>query len=276
MRIHMYPSMQCWSGWSLVETFTPPTQRLTFGRETNACGGSGNIPELSRTHAQAGGGAKDYAGTEEVIGLARLHVSGYTCEWSYSQMQSHSMRRDSHPTASKGKAKLGAQRNNKERLLTGSHHIRSYGSVVCSEARQTSMVTEEVSAGNLEVQNLRRLTAREVTLPPVKWYRQIRIPGITTKWSSPYSNAVHTTKYTILNFLFKNLWEQFHRVANIYFLFVALLNFVPAVEAFAKEIGFIPLLFVLTVTAVKDIFEDYRRYKSDKEVNSRITKVYDW
>lgn len=121
----------------------------------------------------------------------------------------------------------------------------------------------------------RCITARNVHLPKQKWYGKIRIPGVYNK-SSPHSNVVHTTKYTIITFIPKNLWEQFHRFANIYFLFIALLNFVPAVQAFGKEVGFIPIGFVLIVTAIKDVFEDYRRYRSDREVNSKLCRVYDW
>lgn len=133
---------------------------------------------------------------------------------------------------------------------------------------------ERNSAG-VEPPKYRRLTARTAILPEEKWYKRIGIPGITYR-SSPFSNVVHTTKYTILTFIPKNLWEQFHRLANFYFLFIALLNFVPQVEAFAKELGFIPLGFILIVTAVKDIFEDYRRYRSDRHVNRRLCRVYDW
>ena len=121
---------------------------------------------------------------------------------------------------------------------------------------------------------MRIITATEVVLPPVKWYYKLYIPGLVNARPSPYSNAIRTTKYTILNFIFKNLWEQFHRLANIYFLFIALLNFVPAVEAVAKEVAFLPLTFVLGVTAARDIFENYRRYKSDKEVNRKLCMVY--
>ena len=123
--------------------------------------------------------------------------------------------------------------------------------------------------------NYRRLTSRSVTLPKEKWYKRIRIPGVTHR-ASPYSNVVHTTKYTILTFLPKNLWEQFHRFANIYFFMIIILNFIPAIEAVAKEVAWIPLTAILLVTAVKDLFEDYRRYRSDKEVNRRRCRVYDW
>ncbi|KAL4230408.1 putative phospholipid-transporting ATPase VB [Mactra antiquata] len=88
------------------------------------------------------------------------------------------------------------------------------------------------------------------------------------------SNRIKTTKYSILTFLPKNLFEQFHRFANLYFLFVVALNWVPQVQAFGKEIAMIPIVFVLTVTAVKDAFEDFRRYKSDKKVNSSKCRVY--
>uniref|UniRef100_A0A8C5GWI0 Phospholipid-transporting ATPase n=1 Tax=Gouania willdenowi TaxID=441366 RepID=A0A8C5GWI0_GOUWI len=83
-------------------------------------------------------------------------------------------------------------------------------------------------------------------------------------------NAICTTKYTLLTFLPMNLFQQFHRVANIYFLFLALLNWVPVVEAFEKEITMIPLVLVITVIAIKDALEDYRRYLFDKKVNNRV------
>ena len=120
----------------------------------------------------------------------------------------------------------------------------------------------------------RILTNGSVVLPKQKWYKHLRIPGVFNR-TSPRSNAVHTTKYTIITFIPKNLWEQAHRWANLYFIFIAVLNFVPAVEAIGKEIGFIPVIFVLAVTAIKDSFEDYRRYRSDREVNGRLCNVYD-
>ena len=88
------------------------------------------------------------------------------------------------------------------------------------------------------------------------------------------SNAIKTTKYTMFSFLPRNLYEQFHRFANIYFLFIVLLNWMPHVNAFTKEVAMIPVLFVLSVTAVKDGYEDYRRYKSDKKVNHLPCRVY--
>lgn len=72
----------------------------------------------------------------------------------------------------------------------------------------------------------------------------------------------------------KNLFEQFHRFANLYFILVVALNWVPQVQAFGKEIAMIPVIFVLAVTAVKDAFEDFRRYKSDRKINHHTCRRY--
>lgn len=64
------------------------------------------------------------------------------------------------------------------------------------------------------------------------------------------------------------------RAANLYFLFLALLNWVPVVEAFQKEITMVPLLVVLMVIGIKDVMEDYRRHVFDKKVNNKVAQVF--
>lgn len=88
------------------------------------------------------------------------------------------------------------------------------------------------------------------------------------------SNKIRTTKYSLLSFLPKNIYEQLHRFANVYFIFLAALNFVPVVEAFQPEIALAPIVLVLSVTAVKDIWEDYRRFKIDHLINGLFCHVY--
>lgn len=88
------------------------------------------------------------------------------------------------------------------------------------------------------------------------------------------NNKIRTTKYTLLSFIPKNLFEQFHRIANVYFIFIVLLNWVPAINAFGKEVAMMPVLFVLCVTAIKDLFEDRRRHQSDKRINNSFCRVF--
>ena len=88
------------------------------------------------------------------------------------------------------------------------------------------------------------------------------------------SNGIHTTKYTALSFLPKNLFEQFHRFANIYFVFIVLLNFVPQISAIQPFVSMIPVIGILAVQAVKDLIEDYGRRKNDAQINDSPCQVF--
>lgn len=87
-------------------------------------------------------------------------------------------------------------------------------------------------------------------------------------------NAIKTTKYSLLTFIPQNLFEQLHRWANFYFLFLVLLNFAPEVNAFQPEVALIPICVILSLTALKDAWEDFRRYKSDKKLNNTPCFIY--
>jgi phospholipid-translocating ATPase len=90
-------------------------------------------------------------------------------------------------------------------------------------------------------------------------------------------NKVRTSKYTIITFLPKNLYEQFRRVANIFFLIMVILSVFPIFGATNAQIGMLPLVFILGMTAIKDAIEDWRRSTLDNEVNnSATTKLEGW
>ncbi|KAK9159340.1 hypothetical protein Scep_005914 [Stephania cephalantha] len=86
-------------------------------------------------------------------------------------------------------------------------------------------------------------------------------------------NEIRTSKYTFINFLPKNLFIQFHRVAYLYFLAIAVLNQLPPLAVFGRTASLFPLLFVLCVTAIKDGYEDWRRHRSDRKENNREAQV---
>ncbi|XP_069553168.1 phospholipid-transporting ATPase VB [Brachyistius frenatus] len=88
------------------------------------------------------------------------------------------------------------------------------------------------------------------------------------------SNAIKTTKYTLLFFIPMNLFEQFHRLANIYFVGLAILNFIPVVNAFQPKVALIPICVILSLTALKDAWEDFRRYQLDRKLNSTPCFIY--
>ncbi|GAV83573.1 E1-E2_ATPase domain-containing protein/HAD domain-containing protein [Cephalotus follicularis] len=86
-------------------------------------------------------------------------------------------------------------------------------------------------------------------------------------------NYVRTTKYTLASFLPKALFEQFRRVANIYFLICAILSFTP-LSPYSAVSNVLPLVVVIGVTMGKEILEDWRRKRQDIEVNNREVKFH--
>ncbi|XP_016518883.1 probable phospholipid-transporting ATPase IF isoform X2 [Poecilia formosa] len=79
-------------------------------------------------------------------------------------------------------------------------------------------------------------------------------------------NRIISSKYTIWNFVPKNLFEQFRRIANFYFLIIFLVQLMIDTPTSPVTSG-LPLLFVITVTAIKQGYEDWLRHKADNEVN---------
>lgn len=101
----------------------------------------------------------------------------------------------------------------------------------------------------------------------------INDPGKTNERYEFAGNTISTGKYSVLTFLPRNLFEQFHRVAYIYFLVIAVLNQLPQLAVFGRTASILPLAFVLLVTAIKDAYEDWRRHRSDRIENNRMAWV---
>eukprot|EP01112_Ceratiomyxa_fruticulosa_P017857 TRINITY_DN5637_c0_g2_i1.p1 TRINITY_DN5637_c0_g2~~TRINITY_DN5637_c0_g2_i1.p1 ORF type:complete len:660 (+),score=121.16 TRINITY_DN5637_c0_g2_i1:150-2129(+) len=87
------------------------------------------------------------------------------------------------------------------------------------------------------------------------------------------SNYIRTTKYTILTFLPKNLFEQFRRVSNFYFLMIMILQLIPEITPLIPITSILPLAFVLAISAIKEAIEDHGRYKADQKNNMEQFKV---
>ncbi|KAM9323032.1 phospholipid-transporting ATPase ID-like [Pholidichthys leucotaenia] len=87
------------------------------------------------------------------------------------------------------------------------------------------------------------------------------------------NNAIKTSKYNIFTFLPLNLFEQFRRLANAYFLFLLILQLIPQVSSLSWFTTAVPLVVVLSITAVKDATDDISRHRCDNQVNNRKTDV---
>lgn len=59
--------------------------------------------------------------------------------------------------------------------------------------------------------------------------------------------------------------EQFTKMANIYFLFISGMQMIPIISITnGYPAQAFPLAVVIVLSMIKDIFEDYKRHKSDR------------
>ena len=110
---------------------------------------------------------------------------------------------------------------------------------------------------------------------PKRWFINTKINESSPANTVGLSNAISTTKYSLISWLPKSLFEQFRRIANAYFLLISILMLIGTYATYIFQSPLDPystvmtLLFVLLVTSFKEGSEDYQRYKSDKDENER-------
>jgi hypothetical protein len=89
------------------------------------------------------------------------------------------------------------------------------------------------------------------------------------------NNAVRTSKYTFFTFVPLNLFTQFKKAANCYFLIISYMQTIKSISiSNGVPASAYPLAAVVFVAMLKDAFEDYKRNKSDSEENMKATQVY--
>ena len=99
---------------------------------------------------------------------------------------------------------------------------------------------------------------------------------LNKKEKMPY-NSISTSKYTYYNFLPKILFEQFSKIANIYFLIIAFFQvFKEISNSNGKPVILFPLFIVVSVNGIKDFYEDWKRKKSDDKENSKNILIYNF
>lgn len=86
-------------------------------------------------------------------------------------------------------------------------------------------------------------------------------------------NYIKTSKYTLLTFLPLNLFEQFRRLANTYFLCLLILQLIPQISSLTPITTAVPLIVVLAITGIKDAHDDICRHQSDNQVNNRLGEL---
>lgn len=87
------------------------------------------------------------------------------------------------------------------------------------------------------------------------------------------TNRIRTSKYTLFTFVPKNLFEQFRRPANFYFLVMAIIQLLPQFGVKSPALTLLPICAVVFISGLKDAVEDYQRHKVDETYNRSITHM---
>ncbi|KAK4230403.1 putative phospholipid-transporting ATPase DNF3 [Podospora fimiseda] len=125
---------------------------------------------------------------------------------------------------------------------------------------------------------------RQKPLPPSKDGRHIPLkPGLVRQKSlkddrtghSYVSNFIRSSRYTVWNFLPKQLFFQFSKLANFYFLVIGILQMIPGLSTTGTYTTIGPLIAFVALSMAKEGYDDYRRYKLDKLENRSVAWVLD-
>ncbi|KAI0135879.1 phospholipid-translocating P-type ATPase [Daldinia grandis] len=101
-------------------------------------------------------------------------------------------------------------------------------------------------------------------------------PLIDERRGSHYiSNFIRSSRYTKWSFVPKQLYFQFSKLANFYFLVIAILQLIPGLSTTGSFTTLIPLLIFVSISMAKEGYDDYRRYVLDKTENRAPACVLD-
>jgi len=126
----------------------------------------------------------------------------------------------------------------------------------------------------------RKFVLRIQEIPPSKDGRHIHLDPsrksalIDDRTGKPFlTNTIRSSRYTFYNFLPRQLFAQFSKLANFYFLTIAILQMIPGLSTTGTYTTIIPLIFFVMIAMAKEGYDDFRRYRLDKLENNQEIEV---
>lgn len=127
---------------------------------------------------------------------------------------------------------------------------------------------------------IRKTVLRIREIPPSKDGRHILLnphnttPLIDERTGKPYiGNSIRSSRYSFWSFFPRQFVAQFTKLANFYFLLVAILQMIPGLSTTGSYTTIVPLLIFVSISMGKEGFDDWRRYRLDREENNRVARV---
>ncbi|CZR57136.1 related to P-type ATPase [Phialocephala subalpina] len=182
--------------------------------------------------------------------------------------QSDSNERFPGPSVGRGK--------DKKTLGTLNYSLPNYD----AWTRQTSRTNTLVQKAKDWKKKVTKIILRQTQIPPSKDGRHINLDAsrkqylIDERTGHPYlGNTIRSSRYTVLNFVPRQLFFQFSKLANAYFLLVSILQMIPGLSTTGSYTTIAPLLVFVAISMGKEGYDDVRRYKLDQVENNRTTLV---
>ena len=87
------------------------------------------------------------------------------------------------------------------------------------------------------------------------------------------SNSIRSSRYTIYDFLPKQILFQCTRLSNFYFICIGVPQTIPGISPTGSFTTILPVIFFLSLTILKEGYDDYRRHRMDKVENKSVATV---
>ena len=87
------------------------------------------------------------------------------------------------------------------------------------------------------------------------------------------SNTIRSSRYTIWDFLPKQLFFQATRLHNFYFICIGIPQAIPGLSTTGNYTTILPLTFFILLTVLKEGYDDWGRHKMDKVENNKLARV---
>lgn len=128
--------------------------------------------------------------------------------------------------------------------------------------------------------SIRKIILRIHDIPPSKDGRHLNLDIgpkktlIDERTGRSYiDNLIRSGRYTLWNFLPRQLFAQFSKLANFYFLCVSILQMIPGLSTTGNYTTIVPLTFFVVLSMAKEGYDDLRRHKLDRVENNQSVSV---
>lgn len=126
------------------------------------------------------------------------------------------------------------------------------------------------------------LLLRQKPLPPSKEGRRVSLLPTRERalvderrGHAFISNSIRSSRYTIWDFLPKQILFQATRLSNFYFICIGVPQTIPGISTTGNYTTILPLLFFILLTVLKEGYDDYRRHRLDQYENKKLATVLD-